>query len=181
MNYILFLALLALLWGSVDAAISRSLKTTYETISGRECFRSFNGMMQSMKDLADKYPHLMTINIIGESYIKKYGTSGMNNITKYNVTYELPPGYDILAFNITASNSTRQSSDKGKMLIASRVHAREWATAELNGRFIETLVRGYGSIRTLLGFWRGMKFMRLSMSTPMAPFLHREVPPLYVA
>eukprot|EP00985_Skeletonema_marinoi_P014940 scaffold7635_cov131-Skeletonema_marinoi.AAC.10 len=145
MNNLLFLALLTLLRGSrVNAAISRSLQA-YEKIGGRECFRSLNGMMQSMKDLAAKYPHLMTINTIGESYIKKYGTSGIN-ITKYDVTYELPPGgYDILAFNITASNSTRQSPDKGKMLIASRVHAREWATAELNARFIEALVEGYES------------------------------------
>ncbi|KAK1736925.1 M14 family metallopeptidase [Skeletonema marinoi] len=92
MNNLLFLALITLLRGSrVDAAISRSLQA-YEKIRGRECFRSLNGMMQSMKDLAAKYPHLMTINTIGESYIK----------------------------------NTRQSPDKGKMLIASRVHAREW-------------------------------------------------------
>ncbi|KAL7452892.1 hypothetical protein ACHAWC_007767 [Mediolabrus comicus] len=139
MNFILFIAVFALLGSRVHSLE----KSSYEKISGRECFRSYNGMIQSMKDLADMYPHLITINTIGESYIKKYGTSGMNNITKYNVTYELPPGYDILAFNITASNSTRQSPDKGKMLIVSRVHAREWATAELNGRFIETLVEGY--------------------------------------
>eukprot|EP00986_Skeletonema_menzelii_P014467 scaffold9615_cov105-Skeletonema_menzelii.AAC.1 len=142
MMNLLFLALLTLLRGSTDAATSRSLQP-YEKIGGRECFRSYNGMMQSMMDLAAMYPHLMSVNTIGESYIKKYGTSGIN-ITKYDVTYEVPPGYDILAFNITASNSTRQSSDKGKMLIASRVHAREWATAELNARFIEALVQGYG-------------------------------------
>eukprot|EP00984_Skeletonema_dohrnii_P009198 scaffold3511_cov144-Skeletonema_dohrnii-CCMP3373.AAC.7 len=163
MNNLLFLVLLTLLRGSrVDAAISRSLQA-YEKISGRECFRSLNGMMQSMKDLAAKYPHLMTINTIGESYIKKYGPSGIN-ITKYDVTYELPPGgYDILAFNITASNSTRQSLDKGKMLIASRVHAREWAPPSSTQGLLKRWWRDMKAMRILLLFLNAMKFMRFFM------------------
>lgn len=141
MNYRLFPALLALLLlGNIlDAATSRSLQT-YETISGRSCFRSLDGMMQSMQDLAARYPHLITIEAVGESFIKKHGTSGIN-LTKLG--YDTPPGYDIYAFNITASNSTRQSFDKGKMLITSGIHAREWATPELNARYIEMLVQGY--------------------------------------
>ena len=127
---------------SVDAS-TRSLQKTYETIQGRSCFRSLDGMIESMTDLAAKYPDLITMESIGKSYIKKYSPS----IDDYgrNMDYDLPPGYDIYAFNVTAANSARKSSEKGKMLITSGVHAREWAPPELNARFIETLVEGYNT------------------------------------
>src|SRR5210317_2165280 len=106
---------------TVDAAStrSRSLQKTYDTIKGRSCFRSHDGMIESMKDLAAEYPDLITMESIGQSYI--------------------------YAFNITASNSIRQSSEKGKLLITSGVHAREWAPPELHARFIEKLVKEYNT------------------------------------
>ncbi|KAL7434824.1 hypothetical protein ACHAXM_004355 [Skeletonema potamos] len=131
------------LFSTVDATSSTRSLQNYETINGRSCFRSLDGMIESMKDLAAKYPDLITMESIGESYIKKNNPrpSDYGN----NMRYDLPPGYDIYAFNVTAANSARQSSEKGKMLITSGVHAREWAPPELNARFIEMLVEGYST------------------------------------
>ena len=117
---------------------TRSLQTTYETITGRSCYRSIEGMNQFMKDLAANHPDLVTMETIGESYIKKNGGNNNNN-------GDLPPGYDIYALNITAANSARQSSEKGKMLLTSGIHAREYTPTELLARFIETLVDGYNT------------------------------------
>lgn len=116
--------------GGVDAR-------PFEKIKGRECFRSMRGMRDSMRYLSEDYPNLVTITNIGESWLK-------NNKGRHDGVHEIPDGgYDIYALNITASDSTLLSEEKGKMLITSGVHAREWAPPELLGRFIETLVHGY--------------------------------------
>ena len=75
-------------------------------------------MIESMKDLAAEYPDLITMQSIGQSYIKKYNPKPSDY---KNMRYELPPCSDIYAFNITASNSIRQSSEKGKLLITSGI------------------------------------------------------------
>ena len=111
--------------------------STYDTIDGRSCYRSIEGMNQSMKDLAAKYPDLITIEIIGESYIKKNGEKDIKGDV-------IPPGYDIYAVNITAP-STTNSTAKGKLLITSGIHAREYTPTELVGRFIDMLIDGYNN------------------------------------
>lgn len=93
--------------------------------------------MQSMFDLADEHPDLASVSDIGDSYLKS--TNSKNDDFD-----NLPEGgFDIYAINITASDSTHQSSAKGKMLIISGVHAREYAPPELAMRFAESLVNGY--------------------------------------
>mmetsp|Transcript_23994 Transcript_23994/g.47653 ORF Transcript_23994/g.47653 Transcript_23994/m.47653 type:complete len:683 (+) Transcript_23994:348-2396(+) len=114
---------------------TQTVTTSYDTINGRSCYRSIAGMNQFMKDLAANYPDLVTLETIGESYIKK---NGNNNDGR-------SPGYDIYALNITAANSTRQSSEKGKLLITSGIHAREYTPTELLARFIEMLIDGYNN------------------------------------
>ncbi len=91
-------------------------------------------------DLATTYPDLVTIETIGESYMKK-----KNKGTTDNTTTNLSPGYDIYALNITATNTAhrRPSSEKGKLLITSGIHAREYTPTELVARFIELLIDGY--------------------------------------
>lgn len=90
-----------------------------------------------MRYLSEDYPELVSIEKIGESWLK-------NNVGRHDGKHEIPDGgYDIYAVNITASDSTRLSHEKGKMLITSGVHAREWAPPELLARFIEMLVHGY--------------------------------------
>jgi len=83
------------LFSTVDATSSTRSLQNYETINGRSCFRSLDGMIESMKDLAAKYPDLITMESIGESYIKKNNPrpSDYGN----NMRYDLPPGYDIYA------------------------------------------------------------------------------------
>lgn len=94
-----------------------------------------DGMMESMNDLAGNNPSLVSISDIGDSYLKK-------NSGRQNGDYDIPAGgYDIHAIKITAPGGS--SNDKGKMLITSGVHAREWAPPELLARFIEMLVNGY--------------------------------------
>eukprot|EP00581_Thalassiosira_minuscula_P010332 CAMPEP_0183702650 /NCGR_PEP_ID=MMETSP0737-20130205/684_1 /TAXON_ID=385413 /ORGANISM="Thalassiosira miniscula, Strain CCMP1093" /LENGTH=618 /DNA_ID=CAMNT_0025929297 /DNA_START=169 /DNA_END=2025 /DNA_ORIENTATION=- len=122
---------------SFAAIISHGVYGAYDTIQGRSCFRSLDGMMESMNDLSNNYPDLVSIEDIGDSYLK-------NNNGRPDGKYDIPlGGYDIYALKVTDSKSARQSNAKGKMLITSGVHARELATPELLGRFVETLVHGH--------------------------------------
>jgi len=103
----------------------------YETIPGHDCIRSMTGMWDSMEDLATAHPDLLTITKIGESYLK-------TNIgpTAYGM-YDVPTGgHDIFAINVTASSSSASSltTTKGRFLITSGVHAREYAPPELLAR-----------------------------------------------
>lgn len=101
----------------------------YDTIDGHECFRNLNSTIQSMFDLASSYPTLVSTADIGDSQIKKSGVG---------------EGYDIYAMNITAPwSSSSTTSNKGRMLVTSGVHAREYAPPELALRFAEHLLQGY--------------------------------------
>lgn len=95
-----------------------------------------------MMDLAASYPDLVTMETIGESYMKK-----KNKGITDNTTTNLSPGYDIYALNITAAARHRQSSssEKGKLLLTSGMHAREYTPTELVARFIELLIDGYNN------------------------------------
>jgi carboxypeptidase T len=110
----------------------------YETIPGHDCIRSMRGMMESMSDLAEAHPELMSITKIGESYLKNnYGPAAYDG-------YDVPTGgHDIFALNVTASDGPASSGSKGRFLITSGVHAREYAPPELLARFVEELVNGW--------------------------------------
>lgn len=79
----------------------------YTTIPGFSCFRDLQGMTDSMFDLAKNFPELVTVESIGSSYL----------------------GKDIYAMKITTQSLNK--NDKGKVLITSGVHAREYAPPEL--------------------------------------------------
>jgi hypothetical protein len=164
--------------GTVDAAStrSRSLQKTYDTIKGRSCFRSHDGMIESMKDLAAEYPDLIAMESIGQSYIKKYNPKPSDY---KNMRYELPPGSDIYAFNITASNSIRQSSEKGKLLITSGVHAREWAPPELHARFIEKLVKEYNTDSEITWILEHNEIHAILYVNPDGRFISEKYPDSY--
>jgi len=125
-----------------------TIVTAYDTIPGHECIRSYDGMMNSMNDLASKHSNLMTITKIGESYLKNNPGRSNNN------SFDIPTdGHDIFAIVITDSTSSISSNDKGKSLFTTGVHAREYAPPELAARFIEKLVNSYdydASVTTLL-------------------------------
>lgn len=124
-----------LLCAFLAAAFHPVVRAEYATINGHPCFRSLDGMTQSMFDLADAHPDLVTVKDIGDSYLKS--TNSKNN------DFNIEEGYDIYVMVITSPNGPHQSSEKGKMLVTSGVHAREYAPPELNMRFAETLVDGY--------------------------------------
>ena len=89
--------------------------------------------MQTMFDLARDYPNLVSVKDIGDSYIKTTGKSNDFGVE----------GYDIYAMKITSSDGGIPSSDKGKTLITSGLHSREYAPPELAMRFAESLIDGY--------------------------------------
>lgn len=119
-------------------AIGAMVDAAYETIPDHDCLRSMTGMMESMRDLAEAHPDLVSIVKIGESYLK-------NNDGPAAFEYDVPTGgHDIFALNVTASNGPASSGSKGRFLITSGVHAREYAPPELLARFVEELANGYG-------------------------------------
>ncbi|KAL7485336.1 hypothetical protein ACHAW6_010935 [Cyclotella cf. meneghiniana] len=97
----------------------------YSTIDGYNCFRDLQGMTDAMFDLEKKYPHLVTVSDIGDSYLKSISD---------------PNGHDIYVMKITAS----PSSDPAQVFFTGGQHAREYAPPELLMRFAEHLVRRYG-------------------------------------
>ncbi|KAL7528157.1 hypothetical protein ACHAXR_004261 [Thalassiosira sp. AJA248-18] len=152
--------------GSVDA-------NSYETIQGRSCFRSMGGMMDSMFYLQEDNPDLVTISDIGDSYLKQYEGRPFGK-------YDIPKGgYDIYALKITASDSPRKSKDKGKMLVTSGVHAREWATPELLGRFIELLVDGYDKDADITWILQHVEVHAILYVNPDGRFMAEKYPQLY--
>ena len=169
MNLSLWLSTLFATASGVNAA-------TYNTISNQyNCFRSMDGMMDSMNDLASDNPSLVTISDIGDSYLK-------NNPGRKDGDYDIPTGgYDIHAIKITASNSARQSNQnqKGKMLITSGVHAREWAPPELLARFIEMLVNGYDDNADITWILQHVEIHAILYVNPDGRYMAEKYPELY--
>lgn len=145
----------------------------FETIEDRPCFRSMSGMMESMFYLQEDNPGLVTITDIGDSYLK-------NHEGRHDGQHEIPDGgYDIYALNITASDSARQSEEKGKMLVTSGVHAREWAPPELLARFIEMLVHGYDENADITWILQQTEIHAILYVNPDGRFMAEKYPELY--
>ncbi|GEM_PF-370715 len=98
-------------------------------IPGYPCYRTVEETLEDIASLAANYPRLAHLVDIGDSWEK--------------VTPDGSPGYDLVVLVLTNKESTLP---KPKILIISAVHAREYATAEVNLRFAEYLVRSYGSV-----------------------------------
>jgi carboxypeptidase T len=104
---------------------NRNLQSqNYSTIDGYTCFRDLDGMTQAMFDLEANHPDLVSIEDIGDSYLKSIGDAN---------------GRDIYVMKITASTS----SDRAQVFFTGGAHARELAPPELLMRFAEELVDGY--------------------------------------
>lgn len=127
--------------------------------------------MDSMNKLANDNPSLVTIEKIGESYLK-------NNPGRPNGDYDIPTGgYDISVIKITAPG--RPSNKKGKMLITSGVHAREWAPPELLARFIEMLVNGYDDDADITWVLKHTEVHAILYVNPDGRFMAEKYPELY--
>ncbi len=101
----------------------RSLKT----IPGYACYRTVEETLGAIDTLVAAHPNLASKIDIGNSWEKV--TSGGD------------PGYDLVVLKLTNSAIT---GTKPKMFSMTAIHAREYTTAELNTRFAEWLVNGYG-------------------------------------
>ena len=109
----------------LDTKRERKLQS-YSTIDGHSCFRDLEGMTKAMFDLETNHPDLVSIESIGESYLKTVGDAD---------------GHDIYVMKITASTSPNPS----QVFFTGGQHARELAPPELLMRFAEHLVEGYNT------------------------------------
>ncbi|MFK7888477.1 MAG: M14 family zinc carboxypeptidase [Gammaproteobacteria bacterium] len=95
-------------------------------VPGFECYRTVDETYASAEALAAANPDLVSWVDVGDSWEKQTGFGGD----------------DMRVLKLTNANI---GGDKPKLFITSAIHAREYATAELNTRFGEYLVNGYGS------------------------------------
>jgi carboxypeptidase T len=99
------------------------------SISGYACYRTVEETHTSMAQLASSKPSLATVTNIGPTWLK-----WQNN-----------GGYDMRVLRLTNSATNGIRPNKPAMVLLSSIHAREYTPAELNMRFGEWLVNGYGT------------------------------------
>jgi carboxypeptidase T len=102
----------------------------YATIPGYQCFRSIAGTYATMDDLAADHPGIVAIDDIGPTWEK---------------TQNAADGFEMEALRITNFSTIGADPERPKMVVFSSIHAREYSPAEVDTRFAEYLVNGYGS------------------------------------
>ena len=141
-------ALALAITGAVAVVGAQREGAVYTTIDGRDCFRDLDSTIRSVHDLAASHPDLVTVSDVGDSHIRSSGALPNNGDYYGGLSSD---GYDIYAVNITAPwgeshpASSASGGGKGRMMITSGVHAREYAPPELALRFAEFLAGRYGS------------------------------------
>jgi len=95
-------------------------------IPGYPCYRTVEETLAHARKLALDHPRLATWQDIGDSWEKTAGQGG----------------YDIMALRLTNS---QVPGPKPVLILNAAIHAREYATAELVMRFVESLVADYGA------------------------------------
>ncbi|MDX1662393.1 MAG: M14 family metallopeptidase [Candidatus Promineifilaceae bacterium] len=95
-------------------------------IPGFPCYRTVEETLVTAAAIAADYPTLAEWVDIGDSWVKRIDPNA---------------GYDIMVLRLT--NRARDGV-KPRIFIMSALHAREYATAELNMRFAEYLAENYG-------------------------------------
>ena len=98
-------------------------------ISGYACYRTVEETHTSMAQLASSKPSLATVTNIGPTWLK----------------WRNQGGYDMRVLRLTNSATNGIRPNKPAMVLLSSIHAREYTPAELNMRFGEWLVNGYGT------------------------------------
>lgn len=121
-----FLCFLLLLANPLQAAAVSPVPQT--TLPGFPCYRDLNTLYADASALASAYPNLAALSDIGDSWVKVQ-TGGAE-------------GYDLFVLRLT--NSAIPGS-KPALILVSGTHARDLAPVELNLRFAENLLAGYGS------------------------------------
>jgi hypothetical protein len=110
-----------------DRLTSKSAKAQkgVSGISGFSCYSTVEETLTRMDTMAVDYPNFTEIISIGSSWEK---------------TINAANGYDMRVLKVTNKNIIET---KPVLFIASAIHAREYATAELNTRFAEYLLSHY--------------------------------------
>ena len=123
----------------------RSLKS----IPGFSCYRTVEETQDSIDAIVAAHPDLATKIDIGDSWDKK--TAGGS------------AGYDLYVLKLTNAANTQA---KPKFFAMTAIHAREYTTAELNTRFAEWLVNGYGTDAEATWLLDNVEFHLLLQSNP---------------
>ena len=97
-----------------------------DTIADFTCYRTVEGTYASAEAIVTNHPELASWTRAGESWLKKDGDGG----------------YDLMVLRLANEDV---AGPKPRLFVASALHAREYATAELATRFAEQLVAGYGT------------------------------------
>lgn len=101
-----------------------------DSIPGFQCYRTVEETYQTMDELAANHSAIATIDVLGPSWKK---------------TQNPAQGYEMRALRITNLTTAPADPERPRMVVFSSIHAREYAPAELNTRFAEWLIGGYGS------------------------------------
>jgi hypothetical protein len=91
-------------------------------------YRTVEEIEQFLSERAASYPHLATLEDIGDSW-QRWATGG-------------DEGYNLLALRLTSQDTP---GPKPVFFVMAAIHAREIATPEIATRFIDYLLAGYGS------------------------------------
>jgi carboxypeptidase T len=118
---------------SIDKAATEALQLqtsgrSLESIPDFACYRTVEETQATVDAMIAAHPTLASKVDIGDSWEK--ATPGGN------------AGYDLAVLKLTNSAI---AGTKPKMFVMSAIHAREYTTAELNTRFAEWLINGYGT------------------------------------
>ncbi len=105
-----------------------------DSIPGFQCFRTVEETYQTMDALVAQHQppntRIAQIDEIGPTWKK---------------TQNSAEGYTMRALRITNLDTLAADPDRPRMVVFSSIHAREYSPAELDTRFAEWLVNGYGT------------------------------------
>jgi hypothetical protein len=101
----------------------------YDAIPDYPCYRTVEGTYATMDDLAAQNPAIAAVEEIGPSWER---------------TQDASAGYLVRVMRITNLATAAVDPDRPRMVVFGSIHAREYAPAEINTRFAEWLVHGYG-------------------------------------
>ena len=167
---------------AIQAASNTSSKTfmstsntesiSFETISqGYSCFRSMNGMHQTIQYLSETYSteNIIQIENIGKSYLKSVDDDN---------------GDDLIIVKISNFNATSKNIDdkieKSDIMIVSGIHAREYSPPELSMRYIEYIIQNYKTNADISTILNTTTLHFLLYSNPDGRRIAEEQPMLYV-
>jgi len=108
--------------------VEQALPWQISGIPSRPCFRTIEEVYAAADSLVSNYPTLVEKIDIGDSWEKTQNPAN---------------GWDMEVVLLT--NRNNESTEKSDVFIMSSIHAREWATGELNLRLAEYLLQNYNA------------------------------------